>query len=444
MGRTSKGQPAANAGRPLPASPQKIAPASKGTSATVWLLAGLLAAYVPFLLVPVFFNRDHVMNEVCPVFQLTTVGMDLDEILKFSRSWWVEGNTPYIRGNTYPPLEAVFFVPLLGMNFHAAYAVLTLISAGCFLLITWMLPVLMEARRRLTPAILFFVGTGMFSHGLLFELERGQFNVIAMALCLAGVYLFHFQRRWRPAAYALFTLSVQLKVYPAIFVFLLVDRWRDWKINLKRAGLIGAANFACLFILGPGRFVEFVTRTIQKMSDPSLWPGNHSIHCFSVTAQQMLHIPGALLSPVLYLATLALLATIMVLSVRRNWEGFHPHLLVGCTIGALIIPSLSHDYTLSFLPAPLAMFFSRTWSATEGTPRELWVWKALVFLIALAYSTTVFSIIHKEAVCGPFFSMATPALLLILLAATMLFVMDKPHATVAKPIAMAGEKALRG
>ncbi|MCX8037572.1 MAG: DUF2029 domain-containing protein [Candidatus Sumerlaeia bacterium] len=400
-------------------------------SPTVWLLGGFLLLYVPFLLVPVFFNKEHVMGEVCPVARVTYVGMDLGEILQFSRAWAVEHKSPYILTNTYPPLETLFFVPFLYVSFPVAYYLLTLASTGCFLLITWLLPVLAEPRRALTAPTVFFVTTGLFSHGLLFELERGQFNLIAMALCWSGVYLFHVHRRLRIPACVLFSLSVQLKVYPAIFVLLLVDNWRDWKANLRRLGLIAAGNFLCLFVLGLGPFVEFVSRTVKKVSDPPIWPGNHSIHSYATLTGEWLGVPAWVISAPLLAATLGLLAALVVLAYVRRREGFHPHLLVGCTAAALLIPSLSNDYTLSFLPAALALYFSCTKppAAAKDNPARALYWNIWIVLIALAYASTVFSVFHKVSVCRvPLLFMATPALVLILAAATALFVMEGKRA----------------
>jgi len=234
-----------------------------GRSLTPWVFAGFLMTYIPFLIVPVFLNNEHVMKEICPVLLIENagIGMDLKEILEFSRSWFVEHKTPYIISNSYPPLETLFFVPLLYLDFNTAYVLFTAINFGCYLLLTLALPVLFSRQRQLSPLIILFVATGLFSHGFLFEVERGQFNVIAMLFCLLGIYLFHFHRRWRIPAYVLFSLSAQLKVFPAIFILMLVDNWRDWKAVLKRFALLAAANFLCLFVLGPTAFREFFVTT---------------------------------------------------------------------------------------------------------------------------------------------------------------------------------------
>jgi glycosyltransferase involved in cell wall biosynthesis len=93
-----------------------VAPASSPTALAApqsllpWVFAGFIITYLLFLLIPVFFNKNHVMNEICPVFRVenTGVGLDLYQILGFSRGWFVEHRPLYSIGdNSYPPLEAM-------------------------------------------------------------------------------------------------------------------------------------------------------------------------------------------------------------------------------------------------------------------------------------------------------------------------------------------------
>ena len=76
--------------------------------------------------------------------------------------------------------------------------------------------------------------TGLFSYGFQFELKQGQWNLIAFLFSVAAIYLFHQKPKYRWAAYLLFSISVQLKLFPAIFVFTLIDDFTDWKNNAKR------------------------------------------------------------------------------------------------------------------------------------------------------------------------------------------------------------------
>ncbi|MCX8038554.1 MAG: DUF2029 domain-containing protein [Candidatus Sumerlaeia bacterium] len=407
------------------ASPVSEAPAAAASPnpPLAWLLAGFVLVYFPLFLVPVFFNSEHTMRDLCPVFIMKNVGIDLKEILEFSRAWAIEGKTPYVGSNSYPPLEAVFFTPALYLNFHVAYTLLTLASLACFVWITLVLPAWMNRGAGGWGPIVFFVATGLFSHGLLFELERGQFNLIAMAFCLTGVYLFHFHPRRRIWSYVLFSLSMQLKVFPAIFALMFVDNWRDWKTVLRRFAWIGAANFLCLFVLGFQAFSEFLESTRWKIENPFPWLGNHSLLSYSGFVQATWGIPQGILLPVLTAATLAMVGVMAGFSIARRVEGFNPHLLVGCTLAALVIPAVSHDYTLSFLAGPTAMLFGRL-RLDGGARWSPWMLRAIILAVAFAYSTTLFSIYHKREVCALPLAMATPMLLAMLAGVTLLFLAE--------------------
>jgi len=162
------------------------------------------------------------------------------------------------------------------------------------------------------------------------------------------------------------------------------------------------------------------------MHNPFLWPGNHSITCYSSFMEQLYSIPAKLLSPVLLVLILLMLSTILVFSYLRKVEGFNPSLLVGCTVCALLIPSVSHDYALSFLAAPVVTLLCLVRPNEAGAPVSRIGQKVAVLIISFAYFSTVFSVFNKPAPTV-LFSLATPMLILILLATVALFVMDKEN-----------------
>jgi len=96
-------------------------------------------------------------------------------------------------------------------------------------------------------------------------------------------------------------------------------------------------------------------------------------------------------------------------------------LLLACTIGALLIPPVSHDYKLSILAAPVAILLSEMSSYTEGairSPRHF-LTMMLVFILSFAYSTTLFSYTNKPL----FMAYNFPALMTMLLVTTCLSIM---------------------
>ncbi len=60
---------------------------------------------------------------------------------------------------------------------------------------TLYVPLSMSPGKRVTPELLVVFATGLISYGLQFELERGQFNVIAVSLAYLAIWMYH-SRQW--------------------------------------------------------------------------------------------------------------------------------------------------------------------------------------------------------------------------------------------------------
>jgi len=388
-----------------------------------WILIGFLASYLLFFLRPVFLNPKQAMffPRYVPIFG--SIGSDLIGTLSYSKSWLIEHHTPYVGSTPYPPLASVLFSPLLFVPYRDAYLIITLCTLAGYAISTLWFPIMAGGSRRITPCLLLLSLTGLLSCGFQFELERGQFNVIAMTLALGAIALFYGQPRFRLASYVLFTLSIQLKIYPAILIIAFVEDWGNWKKELLRLlGILGV-NVACLFALGPRVFLDFVAAIKIPILHPYLWVGNHSAASF---AMQLFPSHARALE----LGLSALFALCFVYAVRvshaRRWPGLDPYLLLACCIGALVLPSESHDYTLPILAPAAALFFQRLEIAGKGRIRA-GLGAFMLVLMSFAYSSTLFSYTTKASL--PFVGARIPpfliennfpALLLVLLTATAL------------------------
>lgn len=404
---------------------------SPATVATLWIFAGFLLAYVLFQIFPVYLNNDREMKTLTQFYPMKPIGRDLYENMRFVRAWFVEHQTSYKPTpanpgyNMYPPLETLLFGPFLLLDSSLGYLVLTALTLACFLLMTAGLPLALLRERSVNPVVLLVTVAGLASTGLAFELERGQYNVITMALCLGAIYLFHRRPRWRIAAYVMFTLAVQLKLYPAIFILMLVDDWHDWKAILKRFALIGGMNFLCLFALGPTACLEFLDKLRTNTAAPLIWNGNHSIAAYAELAAKALGLAQGAISVLVLALYAAVMAALLGLAWLRRSKGLNPHLLLGCTIGALIIPSISHDYTLSYLAAPVAVLLTQTVArGTAGLARRLGQWVALL-VVSFAYFATNTTIFSKADYAPLLFCTHTPMLLLLLLGTLYLGYLDQ-------------------
>ena len=324
------------------------------------------------------------------VVKIDPIGLDLAQMLEYSRSWFVRHHSPYVGANPYPPLAAAFFAPLLFVKAATAYQIIVWLNVACYALCVVVLPYLLHQRdERRIPLLLTLFLTGLFSYGFHFELERGQFNLIALTCVLSALYLFHCHDIPTVWAYALFCVAVQLKAYPALFIVLFVKDWTAWKENLLRYTGLALANFLLLFALGVGVFRDFIA-ALARESSSNLWIGNHSIRAFVQLAplpcKSAFHLMFALV-------LLACLALIISHSCRQRRTGFDAPLFLACTLAALLLPPVSNDYKLTLLTAAMAAAFPHRSLRKQGIQRV--VSMALLLLCSFSYASTCFSLTNK-------------------------------------------------
>jgi len=392
----------------------------------VWALAGFLLTYLLFFITPVFLNatlRMHYLTTYLP--DRYPIGNDMILLIDLAKGWFLNGQSPYDI-QFYPPLTYVFFAPLLLVNnYPTLFRIFTFMTLGSYIFLTLLIPAKISGREKTALIMLFFI-TGLFSYGLQFELERGQYNVFAFLPCMLSIYIFHYHPRYRVFAYILFSLSVQLKLYPAIFIVMLVDDWRNWKTILARFIGIGTFNFILLFAMGYEIFREFIGSVFTQLTSPSqAWNGNHSIKSFVDTMTvdgfklvepdtlALLRQSDVLIANILLLMTLTcIISAVWIFHLRRE-GGLDTYLFLACTIGALTIP-VSNDYTLSILAAPMALFLSNL--AEMKRPRDRFISIFLIVGLSVGYSSMLVPFKYKPY----FMNNAFPALLIILIILTFL------------------------
>ncbi len=408
----------------------------------VWLLIGFFFFFTFYFLKPTYLNQYQLLQFFPSLVPSEPNGADLRQYLSFSKALLEQGS-PYISPNYYPPLESAFFLPLTFTTPDQAFVIMTLISYVCFLGITLLFPLLLAKERRISPVLAFITISGLFSYGFLFELERGQFDLIVVALCFAGLYLYHYHPRWRWLGYLLFTLSIQVKLYTAIFIFCFARDWRDWKHNLLRWGGLLVANVAALFALGPKVFFDFINALRSQVQAPNyVWLGNHSINSFSKIVVDKISAHGInphnpILNTYQTLIQLALLgfyaiclALVLWIIYRKHLNPLNPYLVLILAVGSLVIPSTSHNYKLSVFAAPMALFWgSLDWRRSGRFLIDV-LSTLLVIVLSLAYTSMLF--LHDSLPL--LLNSNLPALLLIAgAAAFLMWVRERPLAKTLSP-----------
>jgi hypothetical protein len=365
----------------------------------VWVCIGFLLVYLMLFVSPMFLNPEHRLqyfNRYIP--DHAPIGLDLNTIVASIDAWLSTHESPY-PDFFYPPLHHVLVAPITLLDYPQSYYLVTMLTLFSYFILSFLIPLSASRSRDYSIAVFFFV-TSFFSYGFQFELERGQFNVIAFTLCILAIYLFYFRKSFRLLSYVIFSVSIHLRIYPAIFIVMFVDDWSVWKQNLKRLFGIGILNLILLFALGYPLLIEFFQSLTTRMGATWTWIGNHSIASFVynlVNSGFGLFDQDTLLwfrehSTFITVALLLYFATCFIAVILKDFvnkeRGLNPDLLLICTIGGLIIPSVSHDYKLALLAGPLAIFLSNRKIPPANWKKMLSA--LLITLSSLAFSITLF------------------------------------------------------
>jgi len=386
---------------------------------------GFLISYLFFFFYPGFLKYTLVKQCFIDVPAGNPIGMDLNSILFSIKKVLFTPISQLTKYQPYPPFVYVFFTPLTFLDSSIAYGILTIVNFFCYFLITLLLPIRIGKKSSISPLLMLIFITGLFSNGFLFEVERGQFNLIAMSFCLLSIFIFHYYKKHRFWAYILFTISIQLKLYPAIFIFMFIEDWRDWKGNMIRFFSLGVANIGALFILGINRFSGFFKSLVGFSSNTMIHTVNHSIKSF--TRYGFFQNPHSVQIVLLTIVVICF-GLILYQAYRQKYAGINPYLLLACTLGALLIPTTSHDYALSYLTAIIAILFTDKKLLNMTADRIKPLFTHLLIFFSIAYSSTLFSYSNKPALLRNNF----PALMVMLIILTIFSLATNLNSTIKK------------
>src|SRR5688572_15554899 len=149
-----------------------------------WVLIGFLIIFLLYFVRLMFFDSSQQFSyfeDYIPA--LDPIGNDLHYNTQ-AITLWLQGKSPYeLTYHFYPPLYHIVFAPILLFGAQGKYSLmtgLTLLSFGLLFFLLW------RKKANNHGVFLFFFLTGLFSYGMQFELERGQFNVLTLLLVITG------------------------------------------------------------------------------------------------------------------------------------------------------------------------------------------------------------------------------------------------------------------
>lgn len=408
----------------------------------IWLSSGLVLVYLGLFVSRVFFNsnlRFHYFITYLP--DKYPIGLDIALPIEYILRWFNTGQSPYINGiYSYPPLFNIIFAGFSLIDYPWSYYLLVLLTLLVFFASVLLFFILSPKNGTDTidfSGVVFFLGTGLFSYGLLFELERGQGNLLSISFALIGIILFHFRPSFRLLGYMLFSVAVHIKIFPVFLVLMFVRDWRLWRENLFRLLGLGLFNLVLLFSMGAQEVINFILDISKRFNTLFTWVGNHSIYGFIANLTNhglgILHVETAqqLRPYALFLRTFLLACVLICLfliifrAYKENQTGFNKYLLVACTIAAMLIPSESQDYKLSMLPPVLAILFSEKMLLQKL--QHPFAGGLAVLFASIAYSVMLFPFKYRP----DFWANSAPLLFILLTCVTFLALLIEKREKVA-------------
>jgi len=190
-------------------------------------------------------------------------------------------------------------------------------------------------------------------------------------------------------------------------------------------------NFLILFVAGFKTFYEFLGVTSQQQLSLTPWNGSSirsfvfilSRTGFGFFSENMITkvSENPRLIEMVFLGIFGFCFVLLIAyTFINNMKGFNPYLFLACTVGMLIIPTISNDYKLPLLIAPVSILFSN-WPDMDTIAKRI-VSIITITVVSVAFWSTLYPFKYKPE----FLLNSMPILIVILLVVTILMFIA-PH-----------------
>jgi len=208
----------------------------------------------------------------------------------------------------------------------------------------------------------------------LFELERGNCNMLILGCIMAGVAMLNKRSTMADlVASLLFAIAIWIKLYPGLLIIglLALRRWRVTTLTIIGCFLIGLLDWALL--------AEYIP-VLRQYAEKGGW--SFANHAHSMTRNwdaiwSTLHLPIARQIPAIGWTLLAIIPPLAFVSFRvfcsTRRDDLALLLLLWITSVATFVPSVSFDYNLIFLVIALLI----AWDASHP------LWLQALFAVQL-------------------------------------------------------------
>jgi hypothetical protein len=262
-------------------------------------------------------------------------GGDIELLVNFTKE---SPFSPLLKGLVYTTLD-IFKDPYLVIQL--VYKLITFANLIIFISLIYLFKDNLN--------VIFILLISVISYPFIHEIERGQWNFICSALIFAGILT-----KIPVVAFLCFTLAFQLKIFPLLFLPLLLNR-RFFRF--KFIIFFAMVNIGLFSILGLDEFIVFInTQILNSSVYVDGWEMNPSIDSF-------IHLLGTVLGYKIphilkWLLLVPILGSIFLQTRKMKTSTDEKNIFLLISIFIVLAIPLSYDYRLSILIIPFAWIMS--------------------------------------------------------------------------------------
>lgn len=316
-----------------------------------------------------FTSWKMIFNDPFPL--VNPVGIDMRTGIYADPKMILEGQNIYEEMHSnYPPFSNIFFLPLQLLNENAAYVVmvfvllfsniatlvLTIILVRDFILTKMNID---QIKVNFLSLFLFFsiLFYTLSSYGFIFSIERGNYDSIAFLFAMLSIYFLLKKPDSIWLQVIMLGIATHLKIYPAALYFVLLVK-HGKKIIFPTI----LVNLILLASLGFRNAYLFIDVLIHYTLTPMTWIGNHSGYSFaSILYDANPELAASLPSLRWILSFIPIIIWLITSGIAIKYLKDKIRILYLTMVAAplmCLLPTVSHDYKLIILSAPLIIFIA--------------------------------------------------------------------------------------
>jgi hypothetical protein len=361
-----------------------------------------LAVIIPFVFTyllyyfsPVFLNSLNQMQFPIFVPKFDPIGIDLRWIWQIEQNW-IQSGFIYPRSGAehFPPFILLLFIWCSKLNFQDAYTIFSFSTLFIYLITAIGIPYLLAKNSNKDISVWLisipFALFGLSTYGFQFEVERGQWNLLAVCFAVWGFYFLWCNGRLSKSfAIGFLTLAIQLKIYPAIFIVAYFACRKSLKDGIATLLILATINFGLFFIFGWNSFINFINSVISISQGTSYGVAQSSISAFLWLISQNFvdYLPMFQVLILIYCVSIIIALYYLVNSNPTSQDNFISLIVLLIIIG-IIVPAHGNDYKLSLMSLVLSIMSPQLITISNLRARYKLTIPLVFIMFFLAFSTS--------------------------------------------------------